>query len=70
MTQQVAMLGGVALSVLVIRASEAIRGAAEGGLPDFRAALVAMAALGVVSALAFLRLRPEAGAEVSGHGRP
>lgn len=70
MTQQVAMLGGVALSVLVIRLSEAARGAAEGGLPDFRAALVGMAALGMVSALSFLRLRPEAGQEVSGHGRP
>lgn len=67
MTQQVAMLGGVGLSVLVIRVSEGARGASQGGLPDFRAALVGMALLGALSAVSFLRLAPDAGQEVSGH---
>ncbi|HVG47381.1 MAG TPA: hypothetical protein VM899_04510, partial [Rubellimicrobium sp.] len=68
MTQQVAQLLGVALSVVAIRAVEAWRGAPESGLPDLRGAFLAMGALGVVSALAFVRLAPGTGREVTGHG--
>ena len=58
----------LALAVVVVRTSQSLRGAVESGLLDLRAAFVAMAALGVLSALAFLCLAPGTGREVSGHG--
>lgn len=67
MTQQIAMLLGVALSVALIRASEGLRGAETTALIDFRLAMLAMAAIGVASALCFIKLSPETGREVSGH---
>lgn len=71
MLQQLSMLLGVALSVLVIRLSAFLQAggvdAPAVSLADIRAAFVAVAVVGLVSALRFLVLPPDAGAEVSGH---
>ena len=67
-TQQIALLLGVALSVAMIRVSETTRGAEATELVDLRLALFGMALVGATSALCFLALSPEAGREVSGHG--
>lgn len=64
--QQVTMLLGVALAVAAVRTSKIVTGA-DPGLTDFRAALLAMGVLGLLGALAFLRLDPGTGQEVSGH---
>lgn len=66
-TQQIALLLGVALSVAMIRVSETTRGAAATELVDLRLALFGMALIGAASALCFLGLAPGAGREVSGH---
>ncbi len=66
-TQQIAMLLGVALSVAMIRLSETARGVEATELTDFRVAILGMALVGAASALSFLALAPETGREVSGH---
>ncbi len=66
MMQQVTMLLGVALAVATVRISSLVTGA-DAGLADFRMALLAMGVLGLCGAVAFLRLDPGTGQEVSGH---
>lgn len=65
--QQLALSAGVAFAALALEAAQAARGAADLLTADFASAFVAIAALSASSALVFLRLRPEAGAEVSSH---
>jgi EmrB/QacA subfamily drug resistance transporter len=67
MLQQMSMLLGVALSAFVLNLSQAAHGNLTTSLTDFRIAFFAMGFIGVVSALRFLRLESNAGAEVSGH---
>lgn len=67
MLQQVAMLMGVAVAAAVLNLSQALRGAETAALTDFRLAFLAVAAIGIVSALRFLALPRNAGSDVSGH---
>ncbi|WP_411034826.1 MFS transporter [Shinella sp. BYT-45] len=71
MLQQLSQLLGVAVAAAVIRLSSYLRPEAmDGGmLSDIRAAFLCIAAIGLVSALRFLALPGDAGAEVSGHRR-
>lgn len=70
MFQQLAMLMGIALSVLVLHVSAALHGRAEAGLADFRIAFLLAGAVVALASLRFLALPPDTGAEVSGHRRP
>ncbi|WP_457587507.1 MFS transporter [Ensifer canadensis] len=67
MLQQVAMLMGVAVAAAVLNLSQALRGAETAALADFRWAFLAVATIGILSALRFLSLPHDAGVEVSGH---
>lgn len=73
MLQQLAQLLGVAAAAAVIRISAYVHGhgsVADGSmLPDIRTAFLVIGAIGLASALRFLALPSEAGAEVSGHRR-
>ncbi|KQV83300.1 MFS transporter [Rhizobium sp. Root1220] len=69
MLQQVSMLLGVAIAAAVLNVSVAVRGTESPALMDFRWAFLVVGAIGIVSSLRFLRLQPDAGAEVSGHKR-
>ena len=66
MTQQVAMLLGVAVPVVILRVLAGIKGD-ETALFDIQVSFVVMGAICVSSSLWFLRLDQSAGAEVSGH---
>ena len=59
----------IALAAIILNLSVAVRGAGAGhvGLLDCRIALAVMAVIGLSALPSFLRLPPEAGAEVSGH---
>ena len=58
----------IGLAALVLNLSAAARGSAgHVGLADCRVVLVLLAVTGLLSLPSFLRLRPDAGAEVSGH---
>jgi len=59
----------IATAAIILNLNAAARGAAAGqvGLADCRVALVVMAVIGLCALPSFLRLSPEAGAEVSGH---
>jgi EmrB/QacA subfamily drug resistance transporter len=70
MLQQVAAGLGVALGAILLNLSQSLRGG--GGhlaLADFRFAFVVIGLAALAGSVLFLRLRPDAGAEVSGHGR-
>lgn len=68
MLQQLSQLLGVAVAATVIRLASYLF--PEGGmLADIRAAFLCIAVIGLVSALRFLALPADAGAEVSGHRR-
>ena len=69
MMQQTSLAIGVAGAALLLQAAKTWRGDAVSGIGDFRVAFVALGALGVLAALRFRALKPDAGAEVSGHGR-
>lgn len=58
---------GVAVSTLVVNLSLLTEPQVEAGLREIRIGLVAMGVLAMASALMFLRLPRDAGAEVSGH---
>ena len=60
----------IGLAALILNVSSAARGApGHVGLADCRIALAIFALIGLTSAVSFLRLPPDAGAEVSGHRR-
>jgi EmrB/QacA subfamily drug resistance transporter len=65
--QQLALSIGVAFAALVLEASMALRGGSELATADFAAGFVAVALVTALPAAYFLRLAPDAGAEVSGH---
>jgi len=68
MLQQVAMLIGIAIATMSLNLSETLRGASALNIDDFRATFLVLGALAFIAALQMLRLAPNAGAEVSGHG--
>ena len=67
MLQQVANGVGVALAALILQGALAWRGGGRLTPEDFQLAFLAIAALAASSVLLYLRLAPDAGAEVSGH---
>ncbi|HEY2708303.1 MAG TPA: MFS transporter [Caulobacteraceae bacterium] len=69
MVQQVGAGVGVGVAAILINLSQAWRGAPHLALADFRFAFLVVGGVAVASSLLFLRLAPDAGAEVSGHGR-
>lgn len=69
MLQQMSMLLGVAVSAVVLNLSQLAHGNVTTSLTDFRIAFFVVGLIGIVSALRFLELPWDAGAEVSGHAR-
>ena len=70
-TQQMSMGLGIAVGAVLLHATAAARGA--GGaydVTDFRVTFLLVGLLALSSLLSFVRLRRDAGAEVSGHRRP
>ena len=67
LTQQVGMGAGVAIGALLLSLSQALRGAGEIGLADFRIALIITGAFSAIAALFYLALAKDVGAEISGH---
>ncbi|MDB5536347.1 MAG: transporter [Devosia sp.] len=67
MSQQLSMVFGVATAAGCVNLSQLWRGAATPGLPDFQIALGLMGVVMLLTALTFVRLPRDAGAEVSGH---
>ena len=64
---QLASALGVALGTLMLALSQRAHGRTALAAPDFAVAFVGMACVAGLSTLAFSRLRPDDGAEVSGH---
>jgi EmrB/QacA subfamily drug resistance transporter len=67
--QQLSLSGGVALAALLLDGFRTAAGRTGLAASDFSAAFVVIGLLSVVPVLMFRRLAPDAGAEVSGHGR-
>lgn len=65
--QQLSLSLGVAFAAMVLEASQAFRGSQDLVSTDFAAGFIAVALISVLPCLLFLRLAPDAGAEVSGH---
>jgi hypothetical protein len=63
------MGAGVAVGALLLTLSQALRGARDLSVIDFRAALALAGALSALSVFSYLSLAPDAGDEISGHGR-
>jgi EmrB/QacA subfamily drug resistance transporter len=68
MLNQLSFSLGVAVAALALNLSLAVFREPSLSLWDFRVAFLAMAAVAAVAAAGFLRLHPDAGAEVSGRG--
>ncbi|WP_181702205.1 MFS transporter [Chthonobacter albigriseus] len=66
-TQQISVALGVAVAAAVLEATRAGRGELTLMADDFAPAFLAVAAISTLASLVFLRLRPDAGSEVSGH---
>jgi EmrB/QacA subfamily drug resistance transporter len=69
MLQQLVAVLGVALGALLLNGSQLMRHGDRVDMMDFRIAFIAVGLLALVSAIGFLRLPSQAGAEVSGHLR-
>ena len=67
MAQQLSISLGVGISALLLHVMLLLRGSKELLPSDFTLAFVAVGAVALVPVLLFLRLPPEAGAEMSGH---
>jgi EmrB/QacA subfamily drug resistance transporter len=67
MLNQVSSVAGVALGALLLNIAQGLHGHDSLSLADFRFTFVMIGIIGVLSALAFMRLPHNAGAEVSGH---
>ena len=65
--QQLALSLGVAFAAMVLELSQFLRGSDDLVTGDFAAGFVAVAIVSAIPCLLFLRLAPDAGAEVSGH---
>ncbi len=70
MSQQLAMVFGVAVAAACLNLSQMWRGAPALGPIDFQIAYIVMGAVIVICSLQLLTLERNAGAEVSGHRRP
>lgn len=70
MAQQVSLGLGVASGALLLHAVVALRGGGALVAEDFAPAFWIIAAVGLGSMPVFMRLSPDAGAEMSGHGQP
>ncbi|MGQ3029311.1 MAG: DHA2 family efflux MFS transporter permease subunit [Ferrovibrionaceae bacterium] len=67
--QQLSLSLGVAVGAALLHLTLAWRGAEHLGPTDFTPAFIAVGLISGLSTLAFLRLKPEDGADVSGHRR-
>ncbi len=67
MLQQVSMVLGIAMGVILLRGSQYLAERQELALIDFHVAFIGMGILVVIASCVFLRLSPDAGAEVTGH---
>lgn len=67
MMQQLSLSAGVAVGALVLHATVAMNGSGEIGPADFMPAFFSVGVAAMLSAILFLRLPADAGAEVSGH---
>lgn len=65
--QQVALSIGVSIGALTLEAAMHLRGGTELAVEDFTPAFLMVGLLSALSFIAFLRLKPDAGAEVSRH---
>ncbi len=65
--QQLSLTSGVAIAAAVVEATRAMTPGATIGAADFPPAFFAVASITAASALIFLRLAPDAGADLSGH---
>jgi EmrB/QacA subfamily drug resistance transporter len=73
MAQQLSLSLGAATGALALHLATTARGGAEGAppaVPDFAASFLVAGAVAALSALAFVRLPPDAGAEISGQRPP
>jgi EmrB/QacA subfamily drug resistance transporter len=68
--QQLSLSLGITVSAAVLAASEVLAGHDHPALSDFSVAFVAVAVIGLLAAPAGLRLKPNAGEELSGHHEP
>jgi EmrB/QacA subfamily drug resistance transporter len=68
-TQQLSLAGGVAVAALLLETARHAGSRADLVAADFQHAFVAVGLLSALSLLFYLRLAPDAGAEVSGHRR-
>ena len=69
MAQRLAQSLGVAIGAYALQVSSLAQGHADVAAADFPPAFVAIALLSAVSLFFHAALPPDAGAEVSGHGR-
>ena len=67
MCNEASMATGVAFGAILLSLTLALHGSRVLALADFRLALLIVAAVAIGSALLFLRLKADAGAEISGH---
>lgn len=67
MFNQISSVLGVALSTLVLNFALLDTAETQAGLPEIRLGFVVMGLVAILSALAYLKLPADAGAEVSGH---
>ena len=67
MSQQLAMMFGVAIAAGLVTLAQLWRAEASPSQPDFQIALVIMGVVMLGASLSFIRLHRDAGAEVSGH---
>jgi len=65
--QQLALSAGVAVGAMAVELSLHARGSDQIGAADFAPAFIAVGILSALSALWFVRMRADAGAEISGH---
>jgi EmrB/QacA subfamily drug resistance transporter len=66
-TQQLSLAGGVAVAALLLETARSTAGRSELLAADFQQAFIAIGVLAALSLAFYLRLAPDAGAEVSGH---
>jgi hypothetical protein len=70
MAQQLSLSVGVGTGALLLHVTVTLRGAAVPGAVDFAPAFLVVGAVAALSALVYLPLPPDAGAEISGRGHP
>jgi hypothetical protein len=67
MAQQLSQTAGVATAALMLHLILTLRGGTALAAPDFYPVFIAIAAISLLSVPLFLKMAPDAGAEVSGH---